>query len=64
MLCHFGAEGLFHALTALGTHDIEHDVPVGGTWITERALLGRWRVRVFLDDATVPVAVAVFVLAR
>ena len=47
-----------------GRARVETRLPVGGTWITERALLGRWRVRVFLDDATVPVAVAAFVLAR
>jgi len=47
-----------------GRARVETRLPVGGTWITERSLLGRWRVRVYLDDATTPVAVAGVVLAR
>jgi hypothetical protein len=36
---------------------------VGGTWITEYTLLGAWRVEVYLDGATTPVASGTFVLS-
>lgn len=35
-------------------------LPVGGTWITEHALVGAWRIDVYLDDERTPAASAAF----
>lgn len=42
--------------------EVETRLPVGGTWITEHALLGPWRVDVYLDREDMPVTSEVFVL--
>ncbi len=41
---------------------VEAGLPVGGTWITEHALFGAWRVEVFLDSQQMPITSGVFVL--
>lgn len=41
---------------------VEVRLPVGGTWITEHALFGAWRVEVYLDSERLPIASGVFVL--
>jgi len=38
-------------------------VPVGGTWITEHALFGNWRVAVYLDASQTPIASGAFILS-
>lgn len=37
-------------------------VPVGGTWITEHALFGSWRVDVFVDRETSPIVSQAFTM--
>jgi hypothetical protein len=39
-------------------------VPVSGSWITQHSLFGAWRVEVYLDDGTTPVATSGFVLTE
>lgn len=41
---------------------VEAGLPVGGTWITEHALFGAWRVEVYLDSQQMPITSGVFVL--
>lgn len=45
-----------------GAPSLETRLPVGGTWITQHALFGAWRVDVFLDSQAMPIASGVFVL--
>lgn len=45
-----------------GASSVETWLLVGGTWITEYALFGAWRVEVYLDGAGMPTASGVFVL--
>jgi len=47
-----------------GRARLETPVRVGGTWITEYQIFGRWTVNVYLDDHSTPVATADFVLAH
>lgn len=42
---------------------VETKLLVSGTWITEHALYGAWRVDVYLDGTSVPIASEEFVLA-
>jgi hypothetical protein len=37
-------------------------IPVGGTWITEHSLFGDWRVDVYVDRETTPIASQAFTL--
>jgi len=37
---------------------------VGGTWITENALFGPWRVDVYLDSDRIPAASETFRIRR
>ena len=37
-------------------------IPVGGTWITEHSLFGGWRVDVYVDRETTPIASQAFTL--
>jgi hypothetical protein len=39
-------------------------VPVSGSWITQHSLFGTWRVEVYLDNGTTPVATSGFVLTE
>jgi hypothetical protein len=39
-------------------------VPVSGTWITQHSLFGTWRVEVYLDADSTPVATTGFVLTE
>jgi hypothetical protein len=41
---------------------VETRLPVGGTWITQHALFGAWRVEVFFDLDRTPITSGVFVL--
>ena len=43
---------------------VETRVPVAGTWITQYSLLGKWHVRVYLDEGVAPVTVAAVTLAK
>ena len=52
----------FESVAAATT--VETVVPVGGTWITENALFGHWRVDVYLDRDTVPTASEKFHIRR
>ena len=49
--------------TSFTETSVEAGLPVGGTWITEHALFGAWRVEVFLDSQQMPITSGVFVLA-
>ena len=39
-------------------------VPVSGSWITQHSLFGTWRVEVYLDNGTTPIATSGFVLTE
>jgi hypothetical protein len=47
-----------------GQAEVETRLLVAGTWITERRLTGRWRVRVYVDESLRPVTSKVLVLTR
>ena len=41
---------------------VETELQVNGSWITQHALFGSWRVELYLDDGRTPIASEVFVL--
>ena len=47
-----------------GREVVETRLPVGGTWITEHGLYGKWRFEVYLDQAPQPTASHTFTLAK
>jgi hypothetical protein len=53
---------LYQRLTGAMAPRTQTLVPVGGTWITEHSLFGGWRVDVFVDRETSPIASQAFTL--
>ena len=47
-----------------GWQPVETRLPVGGTWITEHALYGPWRLEVYLDAASHPTVIRTFTLTK
>jgi hypothetical protein len=45
-----------------GSSSVDTRIPVGGTWITEHSLFGKWRAQVYLDSNRTPIASTNFVL--
>jgi hypothetical protein len=55
---------LYQRLTGAVAPSTQTVVPVGGTWITEHALVGGWRAEVYIDRETTPIVSRTFALTQ
>jgi hypothetical protein len=53
---------LYQKLTGAVAPSTQALIPVGGTWITQHALFGEWRVDVYVDRETTPITSQTFAL--